>query len=86
MNVGLMRVSSLGQKDNNSLFNQRKMIEDYCSIYDIKLDEMIEEVYTGTTMDRDGLNRIKSLVIEGKVESNSDIKILELFNRFEHFS
>jgi len=82
MNIGLMRVSSLGQKDNTSLFNQKKMIEDYCSIYDIKLDEMIEEVYTGTTMDRDGLNRIKSLVSEGKVESIIVMKLDRLMRSF----
>ena len=82
MNIGLIRVSSLGQKDNTSLSNQKKMIEDYCSIYDIQLDEMIEEVYTGTTMDRDGLNKIKSLVSEGKVESIIVMKLDRLMRSF----
>jgi hypothetical protein len=62
MNIGMTRISSVGQKENTSLSNQKKMITDYCSIYNIELDEIIEEVYTGTTSDRDGLNRVKSFV------------------------
>ena len=46
MNIGLIRISSVSQKDNTSLENQKKMINDYCSIYSIELDEIIEEVYT----------------------------------------
>jgi len=82
MNIGITRVSSVGQKDNTSLSNQMKMIKDYCSVYSIQLDELIEEIYTGTTMDRDGLNRVKSLVDEGKLESVIVMKLDRLMRSF----
>ena len=82
MNIGITRVSSVGQKDNTSLSNQMRMIKDYCSVYSIQLDELIEEIYTGTTMDRDGLNRVKSLVDEGKVESVIVMKLDRLMRYF----
>ena len=31
---GLIRVSTLTQKDNTSLENQNKKIKDYCKVYD----------------------------------------------------
>ena len=82
MNIGLIRVSSIGQKDNTSLENQKKMINEYCSIYSIELDEIIEEVYTGTTSDRDGLNYLRSLVENRKVESVVVMKLDRLMRSF----
>ena len=82
MNIGLIRVSSIGQKDNTSLENQKKMINEYCSIYSIELDEIIEEVYTGTTSDRDGLNYLKSLIEKGSVESVVVMKLDRLMRSF----
>ena len=82
MNIGLIRVSSIGQKDNTSLENQKKMINDYCSVYSIELDEVIEEVYTGTTSDRDGLNYLRSLVENRKVESVVVMKLDRLMRSF----
>lgn len=82
MNIGLIRVSSIGQKDNTSLSNQKKMINDYCSVYSIELDEIIEEVYTGTTSDRDGLNHLKSLIENGDVESVVVMKLDRLMRSF----
>ena len=82
MNIGLVRVSSIGQKDNTSLENQKKMINDYCSVYSIELDEVIEEVYTGTTSDRDGLNYLRSLVENRKVESVVVMKLDRLMRSF----
>ena len=82
MNIGLIRVSSIGQKDNTSLSNQKKMINEYCSIYSIELDEIIEEIYTGTTSDRDGLNHLKSLIENGDVESVVVMKLDRLMRSF----
>ena len=82
MNIGLIRVSSIGQKDNTSLENQKKMINEYCSIYSIELDDIIEEVYTGTTSDRDGLNYLKSLIEKGSVESVVVMKLDRLMRSF----
>ena len=82
MNIGLIRVSSISQKENTSLSNQKKMINDYCSIYSIELDDIIEEVYTGTTSDRDGLNYLRSLVENRKVESVVVMKLDRLMRSF----
>ena len=82
MNIGITRVSSLGQKENTSLSNQKKMITEYCSVYNIQLDEIIEEVFTGTTSDRDGLNRLKSLVNDGVVKSVVVMKLDRLMRSF----
>ena len=82
MNIGLVRVSSIGQKDNTSLENQKKMINDYCSVYSIELDEVIEEIYTGTTSDRDGLNHLKSLVENESVDSIIVMKLDRLMRSF----
>ena len=82
MNIGLCRVSSVGQKDNTSLSNQKKMIKDYCSVYSIQLDKVIEEVFTGTTSDRDGLNELKSLVQKKQIDSIIVMKLDRLMRSF----
>jgi len=82
MNISLLRISSVSQKDNTSLENQKKMINDYCSIYSIEIDEVIEEIYTGTTSDRDGLNYLKSLIENGDVESVVVMKLDRLMRSF----
>ena len=63
MNIGLCRISSVNQKDNTSLSNQKKMIEDYCKMYGIELSNIISECYSGTTSNRNGLNELKELVL-----------------------
>ena len=40
---GLVRVSTLSQKDNTSLEFQTKRIKDYCSVYDLTLKGIISE-------------------------------------------
>ena len=82
MNIGLIRISSVSQKDNTSLENQKKMINDYCSIYSIELDEIIEEIYTGTTSNRNGLNYLKSLVENESVDSIIVMKLDRLMRSF----
>ncbi|RMZ49110.1 hypothetical protein EB821_03985, partial [Candidatus Marinimicrobia bacterium PRS2] len=52
----IVRVSSVSQSDNTSLLNQKDVIRNYCELYNLNLIEIIEEVYSGTTEDRDGLN------------------------------
>jgi len=82
MNIGLCRVSSVSQKDNSSIPHQKKMINDYCKMYNISVDEVISEVYSGTTSDRDGLNYLRELVDEGKVESVIVMKLDRLMRNF----
>ena len=60
MNIGLCRISSVSQKDNTSLSNQKKMIRDYCKMYGIELSNIISECYSGITSNRNGLNELRN--------------------------
>jgi site-specific DNA recombinase len=82
MNIGLCRVSSIGQRENSSILHQRKKIGEYCNLLDIELNEVIEECYSGKTSDRDGLNYLRELVDEGKVESIIVMKLDRLMRNF----
>ena len=64
---GLVRVSSVGQKDNTSLEFQSKRIRDYCSVYDLSLSEIISETESGGSdlSNRTGLSKIKSFIEAG---------------------
>ena len=44
---GLCRVSTINQKDNNSLSNQKKQIQTYCKNNGINLIGFIEEIESG---------------------------------------
>ena len=82
MNIGLCRVSSISQKDNTSLSNQKRMIKDYCTMYGIKLSNVISECFSGTTSNRSGLNELKNLVENRNVESVIVMKLDRLMKNF----
>ena len=82
MNIGLSRISSVSQKDNTSLSNQKKMIKDYCKMYGIELSNIISECYNGTTSNRNGLNELKGLVENGNVKSVVVMKLDRLMMNF----
>ena len=82
MNIGLCRISSVSQKDNTSLSNQKKMIKDYCKMYGIELSNIISECYSGTTSNRNGLNELKGLVENGNVKSVVVMKLDRLMRNF----
>ena len=82
MNIGLCRISSVSQKDNTSLSNQKKMIKDYCKMYGIELSNIISECYSGTTSNRNGLNKLKGLVENGDVKSVVVMKLDRLMRNF----
>ncbi|MDA8753846.1 recombinase family protein [Candidatus Marinimicrobia bacterium] len=67
MNIGLGRLSSITQMkgSSESLKNQKLEVERYLHHKGLKLDLWIEDIMTGTTSDRDGLNQIKELVDTG---------------------
>jgi site-specific DNA recombinase len=72
MNIGLGRLSSISQTkgSSESLKTQKLEVERYLIHKGKKLDLWIEDVMTGTTSDRDGLNKIKELVEDDiKIES-----------------
>jgi|TARA_Y100000310_G_scaffold98292_1_gene96120 site-specific DNA recombinase len=79
---GICRVSSVSQTENTSLKNQRNKIEQYCQLNEIELIDIIEEVYTGTTSDRDSLNTLKQLVENGQCDTVVVFKIDRLMRSF----
>ncbi|MBT7373912.1 MAG: recombinase family protein, partial [Candidatus Marinimicrobia bacterium] len=68
---GLVRVSTLSQKDNTSLEFQSNRIKDYCRMYNLPLKEIISETESGgkNVDDRTGLNKLKSLMETGKCKT-----------------
>jgi len=79
---GICRVSSVSQSDNTSLKNQKNKIKQYCELNDIKVVEIIEEIYTGTTSNRDSLNHIKELVDKGECDTIVVYKLDRLMRSF----
>ena len=64
LTYGLVRVSSLGQKENTSLSFQSKRIKDYCKLYDMELKDIITETESGgkDVDERSGLLKLKTLI------------------------
>jgi len=79
---GICRVSSVSQSDNTSLKNQKNKIKQYCELNDVELVEIIEEIYTGTTSNRDSLNHIKELVEKGECDTVVVYKLDRLMRNF----
>ena len=79
---GIVRVSSVGQSDNTSIQHQKDTIQKYCELYNLELTEIIEEVYSGTTENRDGLNYLMDNVKRGKCDTIIVYKIDRLMRSF----
>lgn len=79
---GLVRVSSVGQSDNTSIQHQKDTIQKYCELYNLELTEIIEEVYSGTTEDRDGLNYLMDKVKSDECDTIIVYKIDRLMRSF----
>ena len=78
----IVRVSSVSQSDNTSLLNQKDVIRNYCELYNLNLIEIVEEVYSGTTEDRDGLNYLMDKVKSGECDTIIVYKIDRLMRDF----
>jgi len=66
---GLCRVSTINQKDNNSLSNQKKQIQTYCKNNGINLIGFIEEIESGNKgLERKGILELQSYIEDGIVE------------------
>ena len=66
---GLCRVSTINQKDNNSLSNQKKEIQTYCKNNGINLIGFIEEIESGSKgLERKGIKELQSYIEDGIVE------------------
>ncbi len=79
---GICRVSSVGQSDNTSIKNQKDNIRRYCELYNLNLVEIVEEVYTGTTEDRDGLNYLMDKVKSGECDTIICYKVDRMMRDF----
>ena len=55
---GLCRVSSENQSNNTSLKHQQESIKRYTEYHQLELVDVISEVYTGMTSNRDSINQI----------------------------
>ena len=82
----IVRVSSVGQSDNTSLEHQKDTITKYCDLYDMELQEIVEEVYTGTTEDRDGLNYVKEKVLSGDKLTMNNMRDANLYDIWKEFA
>jgi DNA invertase Pin-like site-specific DNA recombinase len=78
----VVRVSSVSQSDNTSLTHQKNVIQNYCEMNDLNIIEIVEEVYSGTTKDRDGLNYLMDKVKNGECDTIVVYKIDRLMRDF----
>jgi len=64
---GLVRVSTIGQKENTSLSFQIKRIKDYCNLFSLPLTDIVKETESGAKSmeDRTGLSKLNSLIDSG---------------------
>ena len=74
---GICRISTINQKDNNSLSNQKKQIQTYCKNNGINLIGFIEEIESGNRgLERKGIKELQSYIEDGIVEG-------VIFNRYD---
>ena len=74
---GLCRVSTINQKDNNSLSNQKKQIQTYCKNNGINLIGCIEEIESGSKgLERKCIKELQSYIEDGIVDG-------VIFNRYD---
>jgi len=76
------RVSSISQSDNTSIKHQKEVIRNYCETNGLELIEIVEEVFTGTTEERDGLKYIMDKVKSGECDTLIIYKLDRLFRSF----
>lgn len=82
--VAYCRVSTIGQRDNSSLANQRKAIEQYCRAYGIELNQVFEEQVSGAKKERIELDKLMNLVRTDQVERVIVYKLDRLGRNMSH--
>ena len=83
---GLVRVSSLTQQDNTSLGFQTEQITNYTNLHNIQLADVISDTCSGGFETRDGIEKIKSLILEGKVDVVLIMKVDRCFRSMLGFA
>jgi site-specific DNA recombinase len=68
---GLVRISTISQKDNTSLSVQTNRIKEYCKLFDIELEGIVKETGSGgdDLENRVGLSEIQNLIDNGKCDT-----------------
>ena len=77
-----VRVSSVSQTDNSSIKLQKDVIRNYCETNGLELIEIVVEVFSGTTENRDGLQYIMDKVVSGECDTIIVYKICRLMRSF----
>ena len=65
---GLCRVSTINQEHNTSIEHQKEKISQYSNLNNFNLVDVITDVCSGGLETRDGIEEIKSLIDDGKVD------------------
>ena len=66
---GIVRISTITNKDNNSLPNQKKQITKYCKDNGLNLIGFIEEIESGNKgLDRKGIKELQQYIEDGIVD------------------
>lgn len=81
---GYGRVSTINQRDNTSLENQKKGIEQYCQAYGIELDGIFNEQISGAKKERPELDKLMELVRNNEVERVIVFKLDRLGRNMSH--
>ena len=67
--LGIVRISTITNKDNNSLPNQKKVITKYCKDNGLNLIGFIEEIESGNKgLERKGIKELKQYIEDGIVD------------------
>ncbi|AZJ33996.1 recombinase family protein [Tenacibaculum singaporense] len=78
--VLISRVSTTDQKDNGySLLQQKDLLYEYCNKHSINVVKYLEEDYTGTTLERPQIKKLRQLIKTNQVD-------LVLFHKWDRFS
>ena len=76
----IARVSTTDQKDNGySLLQQKDLLYNFCKQNNIEVVEYLEEDYTGTTLERPQIKKLRKLVKSKRID-------LVLFHKWDRFS
>ena len=65
---GMCRVSTINQEHNTSIKHQREKISQYSNLNNFNLVDVITDVCSGAYETRNGIEEIKSLIDDGKVD------------------
>jgi len=84
--VGIIRVSSLSQKTNTSLDFQKEQIVLYSKMNGLTLVDVISDVCSGGLPTREGIEKVKKMVLDGKVEVVLTSKADRIFRSMLGFS